>query len=182
MRSPHHNRNRLGSLLPAAIAALAILALPGVVAAKDSNHDHNGDAGTIASFDATTGKLTIDLLNGETVSGIVTERTRIRCGHERHHHHRHGEDSSRSHLRPGSGEDGDNSGPGSGPPGQGDNGNDDPPGHDGTPPGASEDPGRGHDHSADCTTAALVAGATVAEAELELEHGAATFEEVELDR
>jgi hypothetical protein len=145
------------------------------------NDDSDGDgvmdgeenAGTIASFDAATGKLTIALFNGETVSGLVTEDTRIKCGHKCH---QQGEDSADS--RPGEG--GDRSGPGSGPPGQGDDENDAPPGHDGTPPGASEGPGQGADHGANCTTAALVVGATVKEADLEVKNGSATFEEVEL--
>jgi hypothetical protein len=225
MRSSH--RNRIGGLLLVALGALAVLALPGVAAAKDRNHDRipdgwerhhhlsmavdqanrdqDGDhlrnrgefqagdnprdsdsdddgtldgeenAGTIASFDAATGKLTINLFNGETVSGLVTEDTRIRC--------HHGEDSADS--RPGeqgdsSGPGSDNSGPGSGPSGQGEDESDDPAGHDGTPPGAGEGPGQGSEHSDECTTAALVVGATVEEAELELEHGTATFGEVKL--
>jgi hypothetical protein len=221
MRSPTRNRNRIAALLLSAVGLVAILALPGVAAAKDRNHDRipdrwekrhhlstqvnqagrdqdgdhlrnmgefeagdnprnddsDGDgvidgaenAGTIASFDEATGKLTIDLFNGETVSGLVTEDTRIEC--------HHGEEVTAS--RRGEGGD-DNSGPGSGPPGQGEDGSDDPPGHDGTPPGASEGPGRGDEHNADCTTAALVVGASVHEAELELNNGAATFEKVEL--
>ncbi|HEY5052707.1 MAG TPA: hypothetical protein VII45_04785 [Solirubrobacterales bacterium] len=212
MRSPRRRCTRVAGLVLTAVGVLAILALPGVAAAKDRNHDRipdrwekrhhlstkvnqdnrdqdgdhlrnmgefqagdnprnddsDGDgvmdgeenAGTITAFDATTGKLTINLFNGETVSGLVTESTRIECGHECHQ----GDDSADS--RPG--EDGDHSGPNSGPPGQGEDGSDDPPGHNGMPPGAG------------CTTAALVVGATVEEAELEIHSGAATFEEVEL--
>jgi hypothetical protein len=222
MRSPRRKRTRTAGLLLTAVGVLAILALPGVAAAKDRNHDRipdrwekrhhlstkvnqdnrdqdgdhlrnmgefqagdnprkddsDGDgvmdgeehAGTIASFDATNGMLTINIFNGDTVSGLITEDTRIECGHERHH----GEGDSRP------GEDGDHSGSGSGPPGQGDDENDDPPGHDGTAPGASEGPGQGAEHSANCTTAALVVGAAVKEAELEIGTGAATFEKVEL--
>jgi len=217
MKRHDRKRARIGGLLLVALGALAILALPGIAAAKDRNHDRipdrwekrhrlstkvnqanrdqdgdhlrnggefkagdnprdrdsdndgvmDGDenAGTIASYDADTGKLTISLFNGETVSGLVTDETRIQCGHSCNR-----------------GEAGDQSGPGSGPSGQGDDGSDDPPGHDGTPPGASEGPGNGAENTANCGPEALVVGAAVEEAELEIEHGAATFEKVELDR
>jgi hypothetical protein len=145
---------------------------------RDSDSDNDGvmdgneQAGTIASYDSATGRLTITLFGGDTVSGLVTDETEIKCGHD------DGEDSSATASH----NDEDNSGPGSGPPGQGDDENDDPPGHDGTPPGASEDPGHGADNSAGCTTAALVAGAVVDEAELELRNGVATFTDVELEQ
>jgi hypothetical protein len=224
MRSPKANRNRVAALLLTAVGLLAILALPGVAAAKDRNHDgipdrwekrhhlsmqvnqahrdqdadhlnnmgefqagdnpHNADtngdgvmdgdenAGTIASFDPATGKLTINLFNGDTVSGMVTEDTRIEGGHECHP----GEEVTAS----GSSEGDHNSGPGDSPPAQGEDENDDAPGDDGTPPGAGEGPGQGDEHSGDCTTAALVVGATVQEAELTLSNGVATFEKIEL--
>jgi hypothetical protein len=147
---------------------------------RDNDSDDDGvmdgeeNAGTIASFDPATGKLVITLFGGETVSGLVTDETRIKCGHEC----RNDGDSEASTSSSGPG---DNSGPGSGSD-QGRDPGEDPPGHDGTPPGASEGPGRGADNSANCTTEALVVGATVEEAELELEHGVATFEKVALDR
>ena len=56
----------------------------------------------------------------------------------------------------------DNSGPGSS--------------HSGRGPSGHDDNGTG----ANCTTSDLIVGAPVEEAELELEHGVATFEEVEL--
>jgi hypothetical protein len=214
MNRPRSNRARFAGLLLVALGAVAMLALPGIAAAKDRNHDRIPDrwekrhhlslkvnqaardqdrdaldnrgefqagdnprnrdtdddgvmdgeenAGTIASYDTETGKLTITLFGGDTVSGVVTDETRIKCGHE-------------CNRGPGG-----HSGPGSGPPGQGDDENDEAPGHDGTPPGASEGPGNGSENSANCGPEALVVGATVEEAELELEHGVATFEKIEL--
>jgi hypothetical protein len=138
--------------LLSALGAVALLALAGVAMAKDHGGDDNGhhghhgrhhhdhfremsEAGTIASFDATTGRLTIALTGGGTVSGLVTEETRISC---------EGEDDRHADRR--------------------DQGGDDNGGHEGQT----------------CTTAALVPGALVGEAELRLGNGTATFEEVEL--
>jgi hypothetical protein len=232
-------RARAGLALVAA-AALAMLALPGIAAAKDGNHDRipdrwearhhlslhvnqagrdqdhdraeffaddnprdrdsdddgviDGDenAGTIASFDATSGKLTITLFGGDTISGLVTDQTRIKCEDEhspdvstraRHgeeepgddrggHGEEAGDDNGGHGEEPGDdhgdhgeepGDDnGDNSGPGSSNSGRG------PSGHD--------DNGTG----ANCAMSDLIVGATVEEAELELEHGTASFDEVEL--
>ncbi|HWB69178.1 MAG TPA: hypothetical protein VG518_04310 [Solirubrobacterales bacterium] len=145
----------------------------------DGVKDGEENAGTIVSFDSETGKLVISLFGGETVSGVVTDETEIHCGHACGGHDGEGsgaESSSRARGR-------DDTPPASGPPGQGEDENDDPPGHDGTPPGASEGPGRGHaEDDSSCTTAALVAGAVVGEASLELKDGVATFEEIELSQ
>lgn len=161
----------------------------------DGVMDGNENAGTITAFDAESGKLTIGLFNGDAVSGLVTESTRIKCEDEhspdvtaraRHGEEEpgddHGEGEEAGDDNGGHGEEpgddnggeaaGDNSGPGNG-------------GEDNSGPGSSNS-GRGpsgHDDNgtgANCTTSDLIIGATVEEAELELEHGAATFEEVEL--
>jgi hypothetical protein len=223
MIRPQARRARAGLALVTAVA-LAMLALPGIAAAKDGNHDRipdrwekrhhlslnvnqagrdqdgdqlrnrgeflasdnprdrdsdddgvmDGDenAGTIASFDATSGKLTITLFNGDSISGLVTDRTRIKCEDEhspdvstraRHGEEEPGDDHGDHGEEAGDDNGGDNnSGPGSSNSGRG------PSGHD--------DNGTG----ANCTTSDLIAGATVEEAELELEHGTATFDEVEL--
>jgi hypothetical protein len=202
--------HRITTLAAALIGALAMLALPAVAAAKDGNHDRipdrwekrhhlstsinqahrdqdrdqlrnraeflagdnprdrdsdddgvmDGDenAGVIESFDATTGRLTISLFGGDSISGLVTDRTRIKCEDE------HSADDSvharRGEEEPGDDEEDNSAGSSNSGPGRG--------GHD--------DEGAG----ANCTASDLKVGATVEEAELELEHGTATFDEVEL--
>jgi hypothetical protein len=160
----------------------------------DGVMDGNENAGTITSFDAATGKLVISLFNGDQVSGLVTESTRIKCedehspdvttrarrgeeepGDDRGEGAEPGDDNGGHGEESGDddgGETGDNSGPGNG-------------GEDNSGPGSSNSgPGpSGHDDNgtgANCTTSDLIVGATVEEAELELEHGVATYEEVEL--
>jgi hypothetical protein len=181
---------RIAGLLALVLGAVALLALSGVATAKDrggDDHGHHGrhhhhhfreieEAGTISSFDPATGRLTIALTGGETVSGLVTTETRIRCEgtddrRADRRDHGGGDDNGGRGNEPGDdngghgnepGDDnGDNSGPGSGGPiveGEG--------------PEAGETPS--------CTTAALVPGAFVGDAELRLGTGTATFEEVEL--
>jgi len=227
------------------LGALALLAMPGLAAAKDRNHDHISDrwekrhhlslqanqahrdqdgdhlrnrgeflagdnprdrdsdddgvmdgeeqAGTIASFDAATGRLVIDLFGDETISGLVTDQTEIEC--EDH------ASASASSEGPGSGEvePGDDNGGeneigddngGQGEEEPGDDRGDDEAGEDSSGPSdnsgpGSENsgPGRGDENDdADrvCTTAELVPGAVVEEAELRIASGQAVFEEVEL--
>src|SRR4249919_2067566 len=53
---------------------------------RDSDDDGVADgsenAGTIQSFDTETGRLTISLFGGDTIGGLVDERTRIKCEDE----------------------------------------------------------------------------------------------------
>jgi hypothetical protein len=150
---------------------------------RDSDNDgvKDGDenAGTIASYDSETGKLTISLYGGDTISGFVTSDTEIKCGCS------HGDDSGATASHDG------NSGPGS----EGDDdsegddngdGADDPAGHDaGDDHGDHAEAGDDHgDHgdNATCTTDALVEGAVVDEADLELSDGKAVFREIELEQ
>jgi hypothetical protein len=175
----------------AALSALVVGSLAGLALARDGNrsaerhrghhhrhHHHGAPAGTIASFDADTGTLTIALSSGDSISGLVTNRTRIRCEDE------HSPDITRFHR--GEDESGDDRGghgeeePGDDRGGQGE----EEPGDDrgdgdrsGRGPSGHDDNGSG----ANCTTTDLVVGAVVDRAELELEHGSATFDEVELD-
>ncbi len=148
---------------------------------RDRDSDDDGiidgeeNAGTIASYDAETGKLTINLFGGDTITGVVGEGTRIRCGGGCDHGE--GEGESGATVSSQGADDEGHQGVGED---HGSEGSDDPPGHDGTPPGSSEGPGRGASNSANCTTADLVEGAVVKEAELEIENGVATFSKVEL--
>jgi hypothetical protein len=190
---------RLSALLALALGAAAFLAVAGAAAAKDRNHDRIPDrwearhhlslqvnqarrdqdrdhlrnraeflagedprdddtdndgvedgeenAGTIASFDAASGRLVIDLFGKDTIAGTVDSQTRIKCEDEPGARHEGGGDSG---------------------------------------PGSSSSGRRGGDDDdegdAGCTVADLKVGAVVEEAELEIEHGQATFEQVELAR
>jgi len=215
MRLMNLRTPRIAGLLALALGAVALLALSGVATAKDRGGDDNGhhghhgrhhhhhfreieQAGTISSFDTATGRLTIALTGGETVSGLVTRETRIRC---------EGSDDRRADRRDHGGGD-DNGGHGT-EPGDDNGGHGNEPGDDnggrGTEPG-DDNGGRGNESGDDnggnsgpgsggpsaegespeagetpsCTTASLVPGAFVGEAELRLGTGAATFTEVEL--
>jgi hypothetical protein len=173
----------------------------------DDPRDHDSDddgvmdgheqAGTIASFDAASGRLTIDLFGTETISGLVTDQTEIEC--EDHH-----ASASASSEGPGPGElePGDDHGgegevePGDDNGGQGEEevGDDhggqgeeepgDDHGDNSGPGSENSGPGRGDESDDDedrvCTTAELVPGAVVEEAELRIAGGQAVFEEVEL--
>jgi hypothetical protein len=174
----NRSRARLGGLLALALGVAALLAIPVVSAARSGGNDdgpnhekghhhrhghHHSVVGTIASFDRDSSVLTIDLRKGGSVSGLVDGRTKIRCEDQNEdgvHHQRHGGDRARS----GEAEPGDNHGGGenSGPGNSGRSGHDD------------------NGSGANCTTADLVAGADVQEADLEVEHGTRHFDEVEL--
>ncbi len=202
MNRPRRNRYRAAAALTLAVAMgllAAVGALAGIAVAKDGHHrsdkrhghhgrhHHGQPSGTIQSFDTATGRLTIMLLNEEAVSGLVTDRTRIKCEDE------HSPDitASRAHLRHGEEEPGDGRG-GHGEEAGDDNGghgeepSDDNGGGDNSGPGNSNSTGSGpsgHDDNgtgANCTTSDLIVGAVVTDAELEIEHGGATWDEVEL--
>ena len=127
---------------------------------RDSDDDgvEDGDefAGTVQSFDSSTGVLTILLADGQTtVSGRVDASTEIEC-----------ENRTLSAASSGS-DEGGNSGPGGG---------------DNSGPG-SGDSGRDEDEENACTTADLTPGRVVHEAELVPDgNGGFVFEKVELDR
>jgi hypothetical protein len=193
MRIMNLRTPRIAGLLALALGAVALLALSGVATAKDRGGDDHGDhghhgrhhhhhfreiqeAGTISSFDQATGRLTIALTGGETASGLVTAETRIRC---------EGTDDRRDTRRDHGGGD-DNGGRGNEPGddngGHGNEPGDDNGGNSGPGSGGPITEGEGSEagETPSCTTAALVPGAFVGEAELRLGTGTATFEEVEV--
>jgi hypothetical protein len=187
----HGKRARLGGVLAAAAAALAILALPGLASGHERHHELAGDAGTIQSFDPETGMLTIALTEGGSVAGLVTSRTHVRCGEDNGHRHgEHGDGrrgATASHDGSGgqgnSGPGSENSGrgeePGEDNPGRGEEPGEDNPGH-GEEPG-EDNPGQGAEHAHHCTSQDLVAGATVRVAELVLTGGKALYTFVGLE-
>jgi hypothetical protein len=147
---------------------------------RSSDSDGDGipdgaeNAGTIQSFDPSTGKLTIALFGGETLSGLVTEQTEIECGGD-DHGMASASDDGEEHAGP-EGEDREGE-PGDDHGDHGEEGED----HHGEGGEPGDDDGQGGEGKApSCTTADLTEGATVKEAELELESGSAGFEKVEL--
>lgn len=151
----------------------------------DGTRDGDEGAGTIASFDTGTGRLVIDLFGGDEIAGLVTDRTKIKCEDE-HSHDSSGVHPRRSHGESEPGDDhgghgnevGDDHGDDGIEPGD-DSGSDD----DNSGPGSEHSGQSGHDDNgtgANCTSADLIVGAVVEEADVEIEHGKATFDEVEL--
>ena len=137
----------------------------------DGVPDGEENAGKIASFDGTT--LTINLFNGGSVSGMVTDNTEIKC-------------EAADNDDQGDDDNGDNSGSGGG----GDDvrsahamsthSDDGGGGDDNSGSGSGDDDSSGEGNGEDCTTADLTPDTVVREADLELSNGQATFEEVEL--
>jgi len=146
---------------------------------RDSDNDGIADgqeqAGTVASFDQESGRLVIDLFGNDTVAGIVNDETEIKCDDE-------GgasvssEGSDNEEAEPGD----DNGGETEVGDDQGEAGEE--AGDDNSGPGDSSGSGDENDGQGEhlCTTAALVPGAVVEEAQLKVENGQATFDEVEL--
>jgi hypothetical protein len=142
---------------------------------QDADTDDDGvvdgdeGAGTVASFDATSGELVINLFGGDTISGTVTPDTEIECENDDDvQPDDHGDDvgddigddnptkvaSRSSDDDEDVDEDEDHSGPG----------------HDGT----------GDDDDEACDATALQPGAVVREAEVDVTADGLVFEEIEL--
>jgi hypothetical protein len=198
-------RNALSIAIAAVLGALAIAALPALAGAKDDHGHHRGEhrngerhhhgernrhqnAGTISAFDAASGKLTISLSSGGSISGLVTTSTEIKCEDP---DDRFGDGSRRSRDSgnsgpgsSGSGSGDDNSGPGSSGSGDDNGRGEEEPGDDhgeGVEPG-DDNGGRGgenHDERL-CTTADLMVGAVVQHADRVFPSGVASFDEIEL--
>jgi hypothetical protein len=177
---------------------------------RDTNDNGVGDrneihpVGTIASFNAQNGALTITLADGQAVTGQVTPATRIECReneNENENEHPNGDNFAVRHGDGG----GDNSGPGSGGgdnsgPGSGGGDNTNPPTttsqqpNNSGPGSANSGPGNaeqgqqppaqpGDRDSENCVTAAgLVRGTPVRDAEARLTANGLVFEELELGR
>jgi hypothetical protein len=121
-------------------------------------------AGTVASFSGAT--LTIALSDGSTVSGKVDSTTEIECRSTMAIASRHGDQGDDNDQGDDRGHDGQsNSGPGDG--------------RQGADDGRDNDD---QDEAEHCTTAALVPGAVVREAELSVSNAGGVWEKVELDR
>lgn len=181
-------RNR-GPRLRAALAlgAVALLAFAGLAVAKDRSSDRSESTGTITAFDPSSEVLTIETPAGDSFTALVTNRTKIRCEDQRRHGR--GRDASSSRRDSGSGDD--NGGRGESEPGDDHGGRGNEPGDDnggdrnqsgedngGRNQGSHDDNGVG----ANCGEEDLSVGAAVHEAELELEHGQARWDEIELSR
>ncbi|MEO8092858.1 MAG: hypothetical protein ABI726_09145 [bacterium] len=141
----------------------------------DGVEDGDEGAGTVGSYDSETGLLTIDVFGDGQVTGLVTDETEISCddGDD------HGDEDGDGHGDHGDHEHG-NPGPGGGDDDEGDD--EDVPKSDDDP---ADDEGDTDDEDSDdereCSTADLVPGAIVQEAELEIEPGVGlVFEEIEL--
>jgi hypothetical protein len=143
---------------------------------RDSDDDGTVDgqeqAGTIVSFDQESGRLVIDLFGNDTVAGLVTDQTEIKCDGGGATVSSEGSDSEEA-------EPGDDNG---GETEVGDDNGGDDQGDDDSGPSDNSGPGDESDGGGDslCTIAELVPGAVVEEAELKLENGQAIFDEVEL--
>jgi hypothetical protein len=138
----------------------------------DGVEDGDENAGTITSFDAASGKLTIKLFNGDSVSGLVNDDTEIECGADDSTARTsdHGDDDGERGDDDGDHGD-DDQGDDDGDHGDDDQGDDDQ---------GDDEHGDRDDDAEDCGTAALTNGREVEEADLKLADGKATFEEIEL--
>lgn len=187
MTSFKGGRARLGGLLVVALGAVALLALSGLATAHGRHGDrhHGPDTGQITAFDSDTGVLSIELTGGDTVSGLVTGRTKIRCEDEHSPDVSvRGRESEPGDDHGGHGEEaGDDNGGHGNEPGDDNSGQGTEPGDDNSSPAPSQSGPSGHDdngHGANCTESDLIVGATVHAAELDLRNGKAVFDEVEL--
>src|SRR4051812_5423817 len=142
---------------------------------NDGIEDGREQAGVVSSFNTATGDLTIDLANGGSVTGKVTDATRVECETE---------NEAEDHSNASASHNGDNSGPGSDSSGPGPGG-DDGRGDRGEVENENENE-RGDDRGEDearhdqCPAGALAQGARVHEAELNVLSSGAVWKEIEL--
>lgn len=80
-RPTHPKLATLQALAMASVLALAVIGPATAHDRGDHSRGHDDDpAGTIASFDASSGKLVINLTEGDSIAGLVTRRTWIESG------------------------------------------------------------------------------------------------------
>ncbi len=169
-RRPHSGM----TLLALALGALALLAMPGLAAAKDRNHDRIPDRWEKRHKLS----LTVNQARHDQDGDHLRNRGEFLAGDNPRDRDSDDDGTMDGEEQAGHGEE----------PGD-DNGGDREDGDDNS--GPSDNPGPGSDNSGPghegdddgdriCTTAELVPGAAVEEAELRVENGRATFEEVEL--
>jgi hypothetical protein len=142
---------------------------------NDGTPDGREQAGTVSSFNTTTGDLTINLAGGGSVTGKVTSATEVKCENENE-----AEDHSNvtaSHDG-NSGSGSDNSGPGSGDQRGDDRGEGENQNEQGDDRGnENENENEAHDQ---CPAGTLAQGARVHEAELNVLSSGAVWREIEL--
>jgi hypothetical protein len=164
--SRHHARHHRAHHARVLVFRAANAASPATPATPATPGGSAESVGTIASYGEEV--LTIALNDGSTVSGKVTERTEIECEAPS------STASAADFGRGDQGQGGDGQDGWQGPEGEG--GQDGPGGGSGCAGHQSGSQGEG----SHCTTAALVKGAKVAEAELVLTSTGAVWEKVEL--
>lgn len=136
----------------------------------DGVEDGDENAGTIASFDGTT--LTIDLLNGGSISAKVDSSTEIQCGDETD------EDATDPDENDDVDEPGDDSSAGAT---RDDSSDDDPADTEDDPADEESDDDSSDDESeGNCSVDDLTVGTAVHEASVSVANGDALFEEIEL--
>lgn len=157
---------------------------------SDGVEDGNEGAGTVESFDESTGRLSINVFGGDTVSGLVTDATEIECDDGDDHGDEDDDNSGPSeNSGPGSLDDDDEDGE------DADEGDDDSSGPSDSSDDEDEDDAADETDDGDdgdeadedeldderaCSTSNLTPGAVVQEAELEIDGGGAVWDEVEL--
>ncbi|MDX6581906.1 MAG: hypothetical protein QOI10_1090 [Solirubrobacterales bacterium] len=138
----------------------------------DAVQDGDEGAGTVGSFDSTTGTLVINLFGGGTVTGQVTADTEIDCNND---------DATQPDDEGDDGDDNDSDDVGDD---VGDDQGDDGPGHDRVirSHGSDDngDDGDNGDEGDDCSAADLTAGTVIHEADVTVTAAGLVFDEIEL--
>jgi hypothetical protein len=140
------------------ITMLVLVAAPTAALAKSQGqHGGHGKSGTIKSYDAATGDLTITTNKGRDITAAVTNDTRIQCD-------ANFDDNTATTSSHGGGDD--NGGDDGANHDAGDDNGDDPANHDaGDDNGDHQDNGR---HGGNCSTNDLTAGTDVRRARIDL--------------